>query len=252
MIIDTPQSRDVPGLKALWQQAFGDPESFIDRFFETGFSKERCRCLYENGDLAAVLYWFDCQWQDQKLAYLYAIATDSAFQNKGFCKALMADTHQLLAKSGYAGAVLVPAGKPLFQLYGKLGYVAFCPMETFSVTAADATTQILSISPQTYAQKRRTYLPENSILQEGTTLTYLSTYAAFYEGDGVLFCCSCDGDTVYFQEFLGDASILPHVLAALNGKTGILRQPGGNSPFAMYKSFTDAASLPAYFGIPLD
>ncbi len=252
MIIDSPHSRDLPALKQLWQQAFGDPEAFVSGFFDTGFAKERCRCLYADNTLAAALYWFDCRWQDQKIAYLYAIATDEAQQNKGFCKALMADTHALLKNTGYAGAILVPAEENLFHMYAKMGYRGFCPMKSLQVIASGSSAQLQTIDARTYARLRREHLPENSVLQEGSALAYLQTYATFYEGEGVLFCCSRDGDTVRFQEFLGDPSALPNILAALNAAKGILRQPGGDTPFAMYKHFSGSDSSPTYFGLPLD
>ena len=251
MIIDTPQSRDVPGLKALWQQSFGDTAAFIDRFFETGFSKERCRCLYENGSLAAALYWFDCQWRGQKVAYLYAIATDEKHRNKGFCKALMESTHMLLETGGYAGAILVPAEEPLFRMYAKLGYRGICPMQVQTVAAGDVPVAIQPIDHQTYGKRRAGFLPEGGVVQDEAALAYFATYGEFYQAEGALFCCSRDGDTVYFQEYLG-CDRVPGVLAALRAQTGKLRQPGGNVPYAMYKPFTQDAAFPAYFGIPLD
>ena len=73
MITDTPP---VAQLKQLWQQAFGDPEAFIDAFFRTGFSPNRCRCIQKDGRVATMLFWFDCQCRGEKLAYLYGVATE--------------------------------------------------------------------------------------------------------------------------------------------------------------------------------
>ena len=61
MTINAPIPRQIPQLKALWQQAFGDTAAFIDNFFATGFAPVRCRCLTLDGDVAAALYWFDAE-----------------------------------------------------------------------------------------------------------------------------------------------------------------------------------------------
>ena len=93
MNIDAPRKKDLPALKALWQQAFGDSDTFADAFFQHGFRQDRCRCLYLEDKPAAALYWFDCTWQDHPVAYLYGVATDQQHQNKGLCRAQIGRAH---------------------------------------------------------------------------------------------------------------------------------------------------------------
>ena len=102
MTIDCPTPDQIPALRRLWQQAFGDTDRFLDGFFQTGFAPERCRCLWEADNLAAALYWFDTEYGVNRFAYLCAVATDSAYRGQGFCHRLMADTHAHLARLGYA------------------------------------------------------------------------------------------------------------------------------------------------------
>ena len=45
MRIDYPQEHQLDELKKLWQEAFGDEEAYIDCFFDTAFSPDRCRCV---------------------------------------------------------------------------------------------------------------------------------------------------------------------------------------------------------------
>lgn len=239
---------DIVSMKALWRQAFGDPDVFIEGFFRTGFSPERCRCLYEEGALAAALYWFDFSCRGKKLAYLYAVATDEAFRGRGLCRRLTEQTHEQLKRLGYAGAILVPARPELFSMYEKLGYRPCCPMDRHEVSAA-GNVQAVSISPIAYAMAREKYLPPDSaIVRNGHD--FLQTYNGFYKSDGCIFCAALEKDTVYFQEFLGDTAKLPGAVAALGGKTGIVRLPG-TQPFAMYCAFTDDPP-PAYFNLPMD
>ena len=106
----------IPQLRELWQRAFGDTDDFLDDFFSTAFAPHRSRCITVDGDLAAVLYWFDCTLEQKKLAYLYAVATDPAHRGKGLCRALMADTAETLKATGYAGMVLVPQKPSLIAM----------------------------------------------------------------------------------------------------------------------------------------
>ena len=85
--------KDIPCLRQLWQQAFGDSDAFLDKFFQVGFSFDRCQCIRHGADIAAALYWFDCTWNSKKVAYIYAVATDKAHRGKGLCRRLLEDTH---------------------------------------------------------------------------------------------------------------------------------------------------------------
>ena len=251
MIIDSPTRETIPALKNLWQQAFEDPQPFIDNFFSQGFSCQRCRCVWVDDTLAAALYWFDCQWQNKKLAYLYAVATDRAFQRRGLCRALMADTHAHLKRLGYAGCVLVPASETLFGFYEKLDYRTFCFVNKVRV-APESPVAIRQLDRKEYARLRPAYLPENAVVQNGDTLAFLEVYASFYQTDNSIFCVSLDERTAYFQEFLGNDTCLPGIIGALGAEKGLTRLPGTQTPFAMYHSLTNDPATPGYFGIPLD
>ena len=124
MNIDKPTAADLPDLQSLWKEAFGDTDDFIACFFSQGFSPNRCRRIKKDGILAA-LYWFDCAWQDKKLAYIYGVDTDVQHQGKGLCTALLKDTHKHLQEQGYFGAVLVPGSVSLREFYRRFGYEEF-------------------------------------------------------------------------------------------------------------------------------
>lgn len=237
--------------KQLWREAFGDPEGFIEAFFQTGFSFARCRALEEKGQLAAALYWFDCQWNEKKLAYIYGVATAKAFRGKGLCRKLMEDTHRHLQKNGYDSAVLVPASEGLFVMYEKMGYRGFSPMEKREIPAAGKT-EVSPIDAAGYAKLRRQWLPEGGILQEGDTLSFLESYAQFYIAGDAVFCAAREDATLYIQEFFGDPEKISSIAASLGAEKASVRLPGENKPFAMYKSFTENTAMPGYFGIALD
>lgn len=252
MTIKSPDFDQIPALRNLWKQAFGDSDAFLDAFFRLGFSTDRSRCLMLDGQLAAMLYWFDAQWDGRKLAYLYAIATDQALQNRGLCHRLMDNTHTFLKELGYAGCVLVPASQSLFRFYGSLGYLPFGPVDCFTCTPSQSPVQLQQISWETYAQLRSHYLPADSILQDAQTLRFLASYVTFYVAESCLFCGSMDKDHFIAQEFLGDPAHAAGIVCALQAQSGHFRTPGAGAPLAMFYPFSPDLKSPGYLGLVLD
>lgn len=249
MTINAPTSAQIPQLKHLWQQAFGDPMAFIDGFFSTGFSPERCRCLTLEGNVAAALYWFDAE-ANGKFAYIYAVATEKAHRGKGLCRALMEDTHHHLARQGYAGAVLVPAEDGLWDFYGSMGYAPFGKIRSFTRKAVPGHVSVQEIDAADYTRLRRAYLPAHSLCQE-QALSFYSTWGKFYQTEGCLLAAATDGELLYTQEFLGDPRLIPAITAALGCSRGKFRTPGGGKSCGMYLLFIPGTP-PDYLGFPLD
>lgn len=251
MTIDQPALQQLPQLRSLWQQAFGDTDAFLDAFFATGFSPARCRCLSIDGKLAAALYWFDCTWEGKRLAYLYAVATEEAFQGRGACRALMENTHSHLQKAGYAGTILVPGSKELFCLYEKLGYRTCSHIREFTC-AAGTPVPLRPVDLEEYAALRRQFLPTGGVVQEGKTLAFLQTYTRFYAGENFVLAATLESDILVCAELLGAPESAPGILAALGAAEGRFRTPGAEKPFAMYRPLTSDTRPPAYFGLALD
>lgn len=251
MIISSPQSCHIQQLSLLWQEAFGDTDAFIDGFFRTGFSPANSRCLWIDDQVAAALYWFDCSWQGKKLAYLYAVATRKSHRGQGLCRSLLADTHRHLLKNGYHGAVLVPGSPDLAAMYKKLGYTPFRFADTTTVLADAPACPTEEISAEAYRNLRKTFLPQDAVVQKNPVYDFLATYCRFYRGKDFLLCAAREENTLYIQEYLGDKTKLPGILAALQAEKGVVRIPG-NAVFAMYHALTESAEMPEYFAIALD
>lgn len=248
MNIISPHSRHIPQLRCLWKEAFGDTEEFLDKFFDTAFSPDRCFCITLDNTIAATLYWFRCEYLGKPVAYIYAVATAKKYQGHGLCHKLMAHTHAHLETLGYNGAILVPGNQGLFDFYDNMGYKTSCfhrkteylVSEDSLLSQGDLLSQDLSssrsdfsptpVSKEKYTALRRGFLPEGSVIQERENLDFLETQCTFYEGKNFIFAAhikkSVDGTcALNVIEFLGNTAVMPEILPALGCKKGVFLTP---------------------------
>ena len=253
MIIDRPREAQIPALRRLWREAFGDTEAFLDLFWQSAYSHDRCRCVTVNGDVAAALYWFSCRYDDRPIAYLYAVATAKDYRGQGICRRLMADTHRHLAEEGFRGAILVPGEEGLFRFYERMGYRICSSVRTLRCDAFAAPSSLRPVSLEEYALQRRRFLPRGGVLQEGENLLFLEKLSGFYVGEDFVLAAHREGDLLIGDELLGNSASAPAAVHALGCRRGILRTAGDERPFAMYLPLDDgAAAPPAYFGLAFD
>lgn len=243
-------TKTLSGLKYLWKEAFEDTDEAIDLFFRTGFSEDRCAFTCEEGQVVCALYWFDCLWKGKKLAYIYALATRKSHRGKGLAGALLTDTHRLLKQKGYHGVILKPA-EGLFPFYQRLGYALSAYISRFSAESGSTPAELKELSADDYAARRRHFLPEDSVLQEGAALEFLHTYARFYEGPDCLVASGRNTPVIF--EYLGDTAAASGVLRCLGIPHGGMLTPGRDVPFAMYHPLVfEGEQGPGYLGISLE
>lgn len=218
---------DLPALRGLWKEAFGDPDEYLDIFFRRAYAPERSRVVCRNGEIVGGAYWFDCFLGERKLAYVYAVAVKESCQGQGLGSRLMEDIHRHLTGQGYSGVLLVPGDEGLRRYYARFGY------RTVSYHSEYPSQTGTQITAERYALLRRKYLPESGIVQEGENLALLNALARFCEGDG--YICAVSRQDGHCLELMGwDA-------------------PAEKTPYAMGKSLT-ADPLPdsLYFGFGFD
>lgn len=250
--IDKPEIGQIPELKKLWQEAFGDTLEFIDSFFTAAFKAERCRAITVNGEIAAALYWFDCLFMEKRVAYIYAVATAEKHRGQGYCHRLMDAVHQQLERLGYVGAILVPGSTALFKFYEGMGYRICSQVREGSIVSGSSDIPIRRIEQHEYAELRRKLLPKNSVVQERENLDFLQMQAKFYTGSEFLAAVQEDENKLRFVEFLGDENLMPAVIYTLGYPKAIYRTSGEGRAFAMYLPLSENASLPEYFGLAFD
>lgn len=252
MTISEPNPSHIRQLRELWKAAFGDGDDFLNMFYRSAYAPHRCRCVLDENRVAAVLYWFDCTCEGRKLAYIYAVATDTAYRNQGLCRRLMEDTHTHLQKKGYAGAMLLPQDPGLRQMYGKMGYAPCTGLREFECAAAGEPAALTELTPAAYAALRKPMLPPVSVIQESENLSYLAGYCKFYQGADFLAVVFPDADQAICYEFLGNVAKAPAFLQALGARNGTIRTPGAGKDFAMYTPFDPSCPKPEYFAFAFD
>ena len=253
MIFKNPDVADIPTLKKLWLEAFGDSDEFFMEFIKKGYHQKRCRIAEDNGKVVSVLYFFDCLCEDKKIAYIYGVTTDKKERGKGYSKALFSDTHKYLEENGYSGAILVPSEDPLFTFYENLGYKTATFVDLITLTKSQQPPiSLKKINKSEYAALRRKFLTAGSVIQENENLDFLECFENFYTANGVLLAAHIKDGTLYTQEFLGAKALLPSVLAYFNADKGIFRTVGTSRPFAMYHPFYKNSPKPTYFGLAFD
>lgn len=252
MNFDHPAREQLPQLVQLWKEAFGEYDGFWELFLNTGFLPDHCRCITENGQAIAGLYWFDCSCGSDKIAYIYAVVTDSRHRGRGLCRKLMAEVHAHLAGRGYASAMLVPADGGLRQMYRKLGYEDCTSIGELSCAAGESAIEIRSVSVEEFAALRRKRLPDGSLLQEGIQLPFLAAQAQLFAGDDFLLAAYLEGETLHGMELLGNPEAAPGILKALGCSAGTFRIPGEETPFAMIHKLTVESVIPTYLGFSFD
>lgn len=242
---------DTTPLRRLWQEAFGDTDEFLDAFFSTGFSPDRCRSITMEGETAAAAYWLPCVCQNQPFAYIYAVATAKRHRGKGLCRRLMEDIHSVLKEQGYAGAILVPQDEGLRRMYAGFGYRSGAPIHEFTAVANDTNLSLRQIGKEEYASLRQQLLPPDAVLQEGESLAFLETQVRFYAGDGFILAASVKDGNLFAPELLGNTDP-GGILTSLDAKDGTFRTIGGNKPFAMFLPLTKNCPVPGHFAFAFD
>ena len=249
--------QDIPALRLLWKEAFGDSDAYLDSFFSLGFGTHRCRLALEGEELLGALYWFPCSCRGQGLAYIYAVATHVKARGRGVAKELMRNTWAHLETQGYAATILVPGTAELVRFYAKMGYTPCAPQGRLRVQAQGPACILKAVSPRRYGELRRTMLPANAVVQEDCNLDFLAAQTKLYTGKDVLLAATAleDGTLLALELLAKDpVKTAPAVLKVLGFREGVFRVPYGKGrPFALFKPLTGwEGEAPEYFAFAFE
>ena len=103
---------------------------------------------------------------------------------------------------------------------------------------------------------RREFLPMHAVIQENENLDFLATQTKFFTGESdnksFLLAGHIEKENLYGVELLGDATLAPGIVYALNCKDATIFTPGKDEPFAMWHALNEDAIEPAYLGFAFD
>ncbi|MFV0412295.1 MAG: GNAT family N-acetyltransferase [Oscillospiraceae bacterium] len=116
------QPQDTPALRALWQQVFGDEESFISQSLLSFAGPGQVYVAKQQEKLVAQLLAVPCNMGGQSGVYLYALATAPSARGQGVMGGLMAYAEEEERQKGAVFSALIPAGAALYAYYEKRGY----------------------------------------------------------------------------------------------------------------------------------
>lgn len=219
------EKQDIPGICALWRQAFGDTEQAVMGFF-AAFPNCLSYVAVEDGKILSMVHALPQTLSpDTPAAYLYAVATDKAHQGKGLCRKLMAFAEEDLKARGFEAGILTPGEPSLFRFYENLAY------ETAFFRRRTAFPGGRPVSAAEYACRRETLVTVPHMVYDENTLLYAQKLygLTFYETDTGI---AAAGETY-------TAEVLPEDI--------------GGEPFAMVKWLTEPRAIsPAYLGLSLE
>lgn len=260
-------AQDIPALKALWQEAFGDTPSEIDSFFDTLYPSAIGFCAEEGGEILSMLFALPQtivkDEKQLKSAYLYAIATRKDARGQGLCTALLAFAEKELRKRYFEAVMLSPASEDLARFYEKLGYRAQGRVTKSKTLCEKAAGQATIIGVQDYAGLRET------LLWDTAHVRFDKAQLSYAAAGGEVYClmagydmgCAMTGKDKDGNVFVRELLPSPAVLPALCEKTGTgeyaLTSPAeqdAGDVFAMLKwlGAEQPGFEPVYLGLALD
>ncbi len=128
MKIRIANNDDIPAIKALWEDIFQDPPSFLEPFFNEIFPIST-GIIYDcdgiNGMLTLVPYEIIHEGIKKKIHYVYAVGVSENFRGKGIMKQMLDFSYHYSLKHHFFGHILIPATTSLFQLYQTNGFTNF-------------------------------------------------------------------------------------------------------------------------------
>jgi len=264
---------DVPALRALWGQAFGDGPALLDAFFSRLYRPEDAFVIRAGNTVQSMAFQIPMTLrsgaQSWRAAYLYAVATGRAARGRGCATALLTFAAEELTARGYRLLLLVPGGAGLREFYRARGFSDFSTIEQREWEGAPAPGGAAAVSPEDYFTLRERLLAARGGAYVSCPAAALAFQAAIAkQGGGRLYrlwdgetegcaCAAPDGTgraLVYELLWPGEASRGAALAAAAAGaKRALIRSPGGTAPFAMARRLGEAPAVPApYFGLALD
>ena len=132
-------TEDLPQMKQLWMDVFGDSESFTDFYFARVFPRAEGFLIYNEETLVAMLFslphTLTLDGELVSVRYLSGVATHPDFRHRGLMTQLLVAAEEATKQAGVSLLYLAPVDP---AIYVKAGYVLFGRQRHVLRAAADA------------------------------------------------------------------------------------------------------------------
>ena len=234
---------DLPQIRALWKQGFGDEEPYTSWYFNQVWRPERTLLYLEQGQPVSSLqlapYEISRKGQVLPAAYIVGVVTDQSRQGRGYARALLRQALIDLEGDGRALALLYT---DIPGFYRPLGFTCCYSLRRLCFAAADSADapEAEQVSADADALARCQAIYENMcqdldgyvLRTETNWRTYVSDWLSddhngLYLGKGFYFLTDVFGGVFSLKEIgYRDETALKHALAccsALAAKQGFSR-----------------------------
>ncbi|MDE6507953.1 MAG: GNAT family N-acetyltransferase [Alistipes sp.] len=122
---------DEAACKELWMKVFGDGNEFIDTFLMRCYRRDRMLTAQCKGRTAAMLHILPFDTELGRSSYIYGVATDPEFRNRGLASQLMEQALRQCDERGDEAVFLIPTPDKewLRGFYGRFGFSGAVPAE---------------------------------------------------------------------------------------------------------------------------
>lgn len=263
---------DIPALRRLWSETFGDGNELLDPFFSRLYRPEDCFVIRGNRDqLLAMVHQLPMTICTNKrgwrASYLYAVATDPSERGRGLCSRLLTYAGSVMAERGCKALLLVPGEPKLWDFYRARGFDTFSSLDWFETDTFPVKGDIERVTVPEYLEIRERMLSERTYVScPVPVLAFQERIAA--QNNGGFFRLSCgetEGCTCAALDNTGRAVVYELLwpgepqtggglaARAVGAKRAIVRVPGTTEPFSMIRWLTGEPKLTdPYMGIALD
>lgn len=246
-IIRKAEEKDVPVLKALWNECFPEDTEYADFFFENIFRLPSARVCVINGEVCAMIHVFPRKVKTPEgvldAKYIYGVGTTKASRGRGIAGRMLSseacDCDVLL---------LIPQSESLFAFYEKCGFCELAKVKKEVVSPCggiemkDATqedipflNEVYEASLQGAAYAERDCATWKLLMSEyeffgGGFKVFRGGYCAYYEQEGKLFVA----------EFFSDG-VKASLVAGGFGRECTVITSGGKTPLAVMRPVSERA-----------
>ena len=113
---------DDKACKALWKEAFGDDDAFIDNFIIRYSNNNTLLTIKEQEEIVSMLHIIPFEHEDKKIGYIYGVATALKERGKGHARKLMKIACERGKAQGCSALALIPQSDSLKKYYESMGY----------------------------------------------------------------------------------------------------------------------------------